>query len=44
MERKLVVPSIYKHFKHTDEGLPNNYMYAVLGVSKAYCEDTFCFE
>ena len=32
-ERKLVVPGIYKHFKHTESGIPNNYMYAVMGIS-----------
>lgn len=32
--RKLVIPGIYKHFKHTDDGIPNNYMYAVMGISK----------
>lgn len=32
--RKLVVPGIYKHFKHTEDGIPNNYMYAVVGISE----------
>ena len=34
MSRKLVAPAIYKHFKHTEDGIPNNYMYTVMGVSK----------
>ena len=34
MKRQLVAPAIYRHFKHTDDGPVNNYMYAVLGVSK----------
>lgn len=34
MSRKLVAPAIYKHFKHTDNGPINNYIYVVLGVSK----------
>ena len=33
-KRKLVYPAIYKHFKHTEDGLLNNYMYAVMGISK----------
>lgn len=27
-------PAIYRHFKHTEDGLLNNYMYAVMGISK----------
>ena len=34
MKRQLVAPAIYKHFKHTGDGIPNNYMYTVMGVSK----------
>ena len=34
MKRQLVVPAIYKHFKHTEDGPVNNYMYAVIGISK----------
>lgn len=34
MERQLVAPAIYKHFKHTEDGPVNNYMYAVIGISK----------
>ena len=33
-KRKLVYPAIYKHFKHTEDGLLNNYIYAVMGISK----------
>ena len=33
-KRKLIYPAIYKHFKHTEDGLLNNYMYAVIGISK----------
>lgn len=31
---KLVVPGIYKHFEHAEDGIPNNYMYAVVGISE----------
>lgn len=34
MKRQLVAPAIYKHFKHTEDGPVNNYMYAVIGISK----------
>ena len=34
IQRKLVVPGIYRHFKHTEDGVPNNYMYATMFVSK----------
>ena len=33
-ERKLVIPGIYKHFKHDEKGILNNYMYCVMAVSK----------
>ena len=32
--RKLIYPAIYKHFKHTEDGPLNNYMYATMGISK----------
>ena len=34
MNRELKIPGIYKHFKHTEDGLLNNYMYATMFVSK----------
>ena len=34
MNRELKIPGIYKHFKHTEDGLLNNYMYATIGISK----------
>ena len=34
IKRQLVAPAIYKHFKHREDGALNNYMYAVIGVSK----------
>lgn len=34
MSRRLVAPAIYRHFKHTEDGQVNNYMYATIGVSK----------
>lgn len=34
MNRKLVAPAIYKHFKHTEDGILNNYLYVTMGVSK----------
>ena len=39
MPRKLVVPGIYKHFKHTKDGIPNNYMYAVKFISNPISVD-----
>lgn len=41
MKRQLVAPAIYKHFKHTEDGPVNNYMYAVIGVSKALNGEDF---
>lgn len=37
-KRTVVFPAIYKYFKHTDDGPLNNYMYAVIGVSKSITE------
>ena len=34
MPHELVIPGIYKHFKHIENGIPNNYMYAVIGISE----------
>lgn len=34
-DRKIVVPGIYRHFKHTEDGIPNNYMYCTMFVAKA---------
>lgn len=33
-KRELVHPAIYKHFKHTKDGILNNYMYVTMGISK----------
>lgn len=33
-KRWLQVPGIYRHFKHTENGIPNNYMYCTMFVSK----------
>ncbi|WP_321993208.1 DUF1653 domain-containing protein [Clostridium butyricum] len=33
-ERKIVFPAVYKHFKHTEDGMLNNYMYCTIGISK----------
>lgn len=33
-KRWINVQGIYRHFKHTENGIPNNYMYVVIGVSK----------
>ncbi|MCD3329316.1 DUF1653 domain-containing protein [Clostridium botulinum] len=33
-KRELVYPAIYKHFKHTEDGILNNYMYVTMGISK----------
>lgn len=32
--REIKIPGIYKHFKHTEDGIPNNYMYCTMGISK----------
>ena len=40
-KRKLVYPAIYKHFKHTEDGGLNNYMYATIGISKPLEADKF---
>ena len=34
MNRKVKIPAIYKHLKHTEDGIPNNYMYATIGVAE----------
>ena len=34
MNRELKIPGIYRHFKHTEDGIPNNYMYVVIGISE----------
>lgn len=39
-ERWLEIPAVYKHFKHTENGEPNNYLYCTMGVSEAYSMDT----
>lgn len=33
-ERTVKAPAIYKHFKHTEDGILNNYMYATMFVAK----------
>ena len=33
-KRTLKVPGIYKHFKHVEDGIPNNYIYATMWVAK----------
>ncbi len=38
-ERKIVFPAIYKHFKHTEDGMLNNYMYCTIGISKSITEE-----
>ena len=38
-ERTLEAPAIYKHFKHTEYGILNNYMYATIGISKSITEE-----
>ena len=40
-KRKLVYPAIYKHFKHTEDGGLNNYMYATIGISKPLESEEF---
>lgn len=38
MERKLIFPAIYKHFKHDKNGYFNNYMYIAIGVAETVDE------
>ena len=40
-KRKLVYPAIYKHFKHTEDGTLNNYLYATIGISKPLESEEF---
>ena len=40
-KRRLVYPAIYKHFKHTEHGELNNYVYATIGISKPLEIDKF---
>ena len=40
-KRKLVYPAIYKHFKHSEDGRINNYMYATIGISKPLESEEF---
>lgn len=37
--REVKCPAIYKHFKHTEDGNLNNYMYCTLGIAKPISED-----
>ena len=34
MNRELKMPGIYRHFKHTEDGILNNYIYAVVGIAE----------
>lgn len=34
MQRELICPAIYKHFKHTENGPLNNYVYATMVTSE----------
>lgn len=38
-ERKIVFPAVYKHFKHTEDGMLNNYMHCTIGISKSITEE-----
>jgi len=38
MSKEIVCPAIYKHFKHSKEGVLNNYMYATMFISKPISE------
>ena len=40
MNRELKIPGIYKHFKHTEDGIPNNYLYATMFVSEPIDENS----
>ena len=43
-DRKLIVPGIYRHFKHTEDGGLNNYTYAVVGVAETIDESRLKLE
>lgn len=34
VEQDITCPTIYKHFKHTEDGELNNYMYVTMGISE----------
>ncbi|APF21186.1 DUF1653 domain-containing protein [Clostridium butyricum] len=38
-KRTVESPAIYKHFKHTEDGILNNYMYCTIGISKSITEE-----
>ena len=40
-QRRLVYPAIYKHFKHTEDGTLNNYMYVTMFVADPIGNDGF---
>ena len=40
-ERKLIVPGIYRHFKHTEKGGWNNYIYVTLADTKLITDRRF---
>ena len=40
-KRKLVYPAIYKHFKHTEDGTLNNYLYATMFIAEPIEYDEF---
>lgn len=39
MNRKVKCPAIYRHFKHAENGILNNYMYCTIGISKSITEE-----
>ena len=41
MERYIIYPAIYKHFKHTEDGTLNNYMYCTKCVSHPITKEKF---
>lgn len=34
VKQDIICPAIYKHFKHTEDGELNNYMYVTMGISE----------
>lgn len=34
MDREIRTPAIYVHFKHTEDAMPNNYMYATMFIAE----------
>lgn len=36
--RNIICPAVYKHFKHKEDGILNNYMYVTIGIAETIDE------